>query len=89
MCSIILNKDVVRVWRRCENSFTLNLGCIYIFIWQIREDKKFLLFIGGKWNGSRHLVFWSLETLTGLRDRVRGLIAQREDISTPNMPYLR
>jgi hypothetical protein len=28
-----------------------------------------------KWNRSRHLVFWSLGTLTGLRDRVRGLIA--------------
>jgi hypothetical protein len=28
-----------------------------------------------KWNGSRHLVFWSLGTLTGLRDRVRRLIA--------------
>jgi hypothetical protein len=26
-------------------------------------------------NGSRHLVFWPLETLTGLRDRVRGLVA--------------
>jgi len=26
-------------------------------------------------NGSRHLVFWSLETLTGLRDRVRRLVA--------------
>jgi hypothetical protein len=28
-----------------------------------------------KWNRSRHLVFWSLETLTGLRDRVQRLIA--------------
>ena len=26
-------------------------------------------------NGSRHLVFWSLETLTGLRDQVRRLVA--------------
>jgi hypothetical protein len=26
-------------------------------------------------NGSRHLVFWSLGTLTGLRDRVRRLVA--------------
>jgi hypothetical protein len=34
-----------------------------------------LSFIGGKWNGSRHRVFWSLGTLTGLRDRVRGLVA--------------
>jgi len=28
-----------------------------------------------KWNGSRHLVFCSLGTLTGLRDQVRGLVA--------------
>jgi hypothetical protein len=28
-----------------------------------------------KWCGSRHLVFWSLGTLTGLRDRARGLVA--------------
>jgi hypothetical protein len=28
-----------------------------------------------KWNGSRHLVFWLLGTLIGLRDRVRGLVA--------------
>ena len=42
-----------------------------------------------KWNGSRHLVLWSLGTLTGLRDRVRRLVAQREGISTPNTPYLR
>jgi hypothetical protein len=28
-----------------------------------------------KWNGSRHLVFWSLGTLTGLKDRVRRLVA--------------
>jgi hypothetical protein len=26
-------------------------------------------------NGSRHLVFWSLGTLTGLRDRIRRLVA--------------
>jgi hypothetical protein len=39
------------------------------------RDKKIQSFIGGKWNGSRHLVFWSLGTLTGLRDWVRGLVA--------------
>jgi len=52
---------------------TLNLKCK--LIWQIWGDKKFLSSIGRKWNGSRHLVFWSLGTLTGLRDRVRGLVA--------------
>jgi len=38
-----------------------------ISIWKIWRDKKFFSFISGKWN-SRHLVFWSLEILTGLRD---------------------
>ena len=34
-----------------------------------------IVFIGRKWNESRHLVFWLLGILTGLRDRVRGLVA--------------
>jgi len=46
-----------------------------VSIWQMWGDKKILSFVGGKWNGSRHLVFWSLGTLTGLRDWVRGLVA--------------
>ncbi|KAJ6925643.1 hypothetical protein NC651_010142 [Populus alba x Populus x berolinensis] len=54
-----------------------------------QEDKKILSFVGGKWNKSRHLVFWSLGTLTGLIDRARRLVASREGISTPNTPYLR
>jgi len=56
-------------------SHFLNLGVCMVSIWQIWGDKEFLSFIGGKWNGSRHLVFWSLGTLTGLRDWVRGLVA--------------
>ena len=64
--------SVARVRRRDEDS-TSNLKCKPI--WKIWGDKKFLSFIGRKWNGSRHLVFWSLGTLTGLRDRVRGLVA--------------
>jgi hypothetical protein len=44
-------------------------------IWKIWRDKEFLSLISVKWNGSRHLVFWSLGTLTGLRDRVRRLVA--------------
>jgi len=47
---------------------------IFIYLANMR-DKKIQSFIGGKWNGSRHLVFWSLGTLTGLRDWVRGLVA--------------
>jgi hypothetical protein len=46
-----------------------------VSIWQMWGDKKILSFVGRKWNGSRHLVFWSLGTLTGLRDWVRGLVA--------------
>jgi hypothetical protein len=69
--AVVVVVCVARVRRRGENiSPTLNLKCKPI--WQIWGDKKFLLFIGRKWNGSRHLVFWSLGTLTGLRDRVRG-----------------
>jgi hypothetical protein len=44
-------------------------------VWQMWGDKKILFFVGRKWNGSRHLVLWSLGTLTGLRDWVRGLVA--------------
>jgi hypothetical protein len=47
-----------------------------VCIWKIWRDKEFLSFISGKkWNWSRHLVLWSLGTLTGLRDRVRRLVA--------------
>jgi hypothetical protein len=38
-------------------------------------NKKFLSFISANLNGSRHLVFWSLGTLTGLRDGLRRLVA--------------
>ena len=39
------------------------------------ETRSSLSLSSEKWCGSRHLVFWSLGTLTGLRDRVRGLVA--------------
>jgi hypothetical protein len=42
---------------------------------QMWGDKEFLSFISGKIEWSRHLIFWLLGTLTGLRDRVRGLVA--------------
>jgi hypothetical protein len=66
------------VRRRGENLLKfffifLNLQCKFIYIYG--DTKQILSFIGRKWNGSRHLVFWSLGTLTGLRDRVRGLVA--------------
>jgi acetyl-CoA carboxylase alpha subunit len=65
--------SVARVRRRGKYS-TLSKMCM-VSIWQIWGDKKILSFVGGKWNGSRHLVFWSLGTLTSLRDRARGLVA--------------
>jgi len=64
---------VARVRRRDEN-FHFNLSISIYLSGKYRGDKKFLSFIGGKWNESRHLVFWSLGTLTSLRDRVRELI---------------
>jgi hypothetical protein len=56
---------VAHVRRRGGYSTSSNVS-----ICQIWGDKKILSFISGKWNESRHLVFWSLETLNGLRDRV-------------------
>jgi hypothetical protein len=46
-----------------------------VCIWKIWGDKEFLSLIGGKIEWSRHLVLWLLGTLTGLRDRVRRLVA--------------
>jgi len=39
------------------------------------ETRSSLSLSSEKWCGSRHLVFWSLGTLTGLRDQARGLVA--------------
>jgi len=46
----------------------------YIF-GQCGETRNSLSLSSEKRCGSRHLVFWSLGTLTGLRDRARGLVA--------------
>jgi hypothetical protein len=62
--------DVARVRRRGESSPPSG-----VCIWKIWGDKGFLSFIIEKRDGSRHLVFWSLGTLTGLRDRARRLVA--------------
>jgi len=51
------------------------LPCSMCVCLENRGNKEFLSLISVKWNGSRHLVFWSLGTLTGLRDRVRRLVA--------------
>ena len=42
---------------------------------QCGETRNSLSLSSEKWCGSRHLVFWSLGTLTGFRDRARGLVA--------------
>jgi len=49
-------------------------GGIYIS-GKYEETRNSLSLSSERWYGSRHLVFWSLGTLTGLRDRVRGLVA--------------
>jgi len=50
-------------------------SCMDIYLVNMGRQGILCLLAMRKWNGSRHLVFWSLETLTGLRDRVRRLIA--------------
>jgi hypothetical protein len=49
--------------------------CVWYLSGKYGETRKYCLLLVGKWNGNRHLVFWSLGTLTGLRDWVRGLVA--------------
>ena len=48
---------------------------IFYLSGKYQETRKSCLLSMKNWNGSRHLIFWSLGTLTGLRDRVRGLVA--------------
>ena len=45
--------------------------------YEIWRDKDSLSLISGKWKMGHHLVFWLLETLIGLRNRVRGLVGLR------------
>jgi hypothetical protein len=54
-------------------------------VWEEKTMSSYPLSVKRE-NESRHLIFWSLEILTGLRVWVRRLIAQREDISTLNTP---
>jgi len=49
--------------------------CIIYLSGKYVETRNSCLLLVEKWNGCRHLVFWSLGTLTGLMDRVRELIA--------------
>jgi hypothetical protein len=53
------------------------------------ETKNSCLLLVEILNESHHLVFWLLGTLTGLRDQVRRLVAEKKGISTPSTPYLR
>jgi hypothetical protein len=61
--------------RRGEYSTLKSRKCVNYLSGKCGETRKYCLWLVEKWNGSRHLVFWSLETLTGLRDWVRGLVA--------------
>jgi len=58
------------LWRRGD--------CVHSRMWvigKIGKTKNSCLLSVKSANESHHLVFWSLETLTGLRDQARGLVA--------------
>jgi hypothetical protein len=66
---------------RCRTSAvsrrkTSTLICVIFYLsGKCGEIRNSCLLFMEKWNGSRHLVFWSLGTLTGLKDRVHGMVA--------------
>jgi len=62
--------------RTCAASWrSSTLKCNGYISGKYGETRNFLSLSGEKWCGSRHLVFWSVGTLTGLRDWVRRLVA--------------
>ena len=63
-----------RTWATSRRSSTLECMGGYIY-GKYGETRYSLSLINEKWCGSRHIVFWSLGTLAGLRDRARGLVA--------------
>jgi hypothetical protein len=65
--------SVARV--RHRGDFPPSLNVCVSGKYKYRETRNSCLLSVGKGNGSRHLVFWSLGTLTGLRDQVRRLVA--------------
>jgi hypothetical protein len=75
--------------RTCATSLAnILLHQMYLANMKYEETKNSCFLFVKSGNESRHLIFWLLGTLTGLRDRVWRLIAQREGTSTLNMPYL-
>jgi hypothetical protein len=48
---------------------------LMVYLVNVKKKKNFCLLSVKNLNENRHLVFWSLETLTGLKDRVRRLVA--------------
>ena len=70
----LMHTVVARERRRSDRPPSKNVMGGYIS-GQCRETRNSLSLSSEKWCGSRHLVFWSLGTLTGLRDRARGLVA--------------
>ena len=68
--------SVARVRRRGDRPPPLqSSGVVCLSIRENMVRQGILSLSGEKWNGSRHLVFWSLGTLIGLRDWVRRLVA--------------
>jgi hypothetical protein len=65
--------SVARVRRRSDCPPSLNV-CVS-GKYKYKETRNSCLLSVEKGNGGRHLVFWSLGTLTGLRDQVRRLVA--------------
>jgi hypothetical protein len=70
---------VTRV-RRCEDHLLSSIFGKY------GKTRNSCLLLVKKGNASHHQVFWSLGTLSGLKDWVQGLVASKKGISTPNTP---
>jgi hypothetical protein len=62
-------------WAALRRSSTLKKYYVYSLSGKYKEIRNSCLLSVKNLNGSRHLVFWSQGTLTGLRDRVWKLVA--------------
>jgi len=63
--------SVARVQRRGDRP----PSCMDIYLVNVGRQGILVFYQWKKWNVSRHLVFWSLRILTGLKDPVWRLIA--------------
>jgi hypothetical protein len=71
MCSM---KKIIILVARVRRRGDRPPSCMDIYMVNVGRQGILVFYQWKKWNGSRHLVFWSLGTLTGLRDRVRRLV---------------